>query len=87
MRKFVFPVAAATLIATSFGAMAATDTMTTGMIKSFDLAKHVLILDSGVSYALPAAFKDPGLKVGEKVTVAWVMNGKTYQADTVTIAK
>lgn len=86
MRNFMFPVAAAALIATSFAAFAA-DTMTTGAIKSFDLAKHMLILDNGISYTLPAMFKDPGLKVGEKVTVAWVMNGTVYQADSVVIAK
>lgn len=86
MRNFTFPVAAAALIATSFAAFAA-DTMTTGTIKSMDLAKHVLVLDNGITYTLPAAFKDPGLKVGEKVTVGWVMNGKAYDADTVVIAK
>lgn len=86
MRNFVFPVAAAALIATSFAAFAA-DTMTTGAIKSMDLAKHTLVLDNGITYTLPATFKDPGLKVGEKVTVGWMMNGKLYQADTVAIAK
>lgn len=87
MRNFMFPVAAAALIFTSIAAVAATDTMTTGTIKSFDLTKHSLVLDNGVSYVLPAAFKNPGLKVGEKVTIGWVLNGKIYQADTVTIAK
>ena len=87
MRSFMFPVAAAALVLTSFAAVAATDTMTTGAIKSFDMAKHVVVLDNGVSYALPVAFKDPGLKVGEKITVGWVMNGKIYQADKVTIVK
>ena len=87
MRNFLFPVAAAALVVTSFAAVAATDTMTTGAIKSFDLAKHTLVLDNGISYVLPSTFKDPGLKIGEKVTVAWVMSGKLYQADKVTIAK
>lgn len=87
MRNFMFPAMAAALIFTSFAAVAATDTMTTGAIKSMDLAKHVLVLDNGISYTLPATFKDPGLKVGEKVTVAWVMNGTVYQADSVVIAK
>ena len=87
MRNFMFPVAAAALIFTSFAAVAATDTMTTGAIKSFDLAKHMLVLDNGISYTLPAAFKDPGLKVGEKVTVGWMMNGKAYEADSVVIPK
>jgi Protein of unknown function (DUF1344) len=86
MRNFVFPVAAAALIATSFAAFAG-DTMTTGTIKSMDMAKHTLVLDNGISYILPAAFKDPGLKVGEKVTIGWVLKGKAYDADTVVIAK
>ena len=86
MRNFVFPVAAAALIATSFAAFAA-DTMTTGTIKSMDMAKHMLVLNNGISYTLPAAFKDPGLKVGEKVTVGWVLKGKIYEADTVVIAQ
>ena len=86
MRNFMFPVAAAALIATSFAAYAA-GTMTTGTVKSMDMAKHTLILDNGISYTLPAAFKDPGLKVGGKVTVGWVMKGKAYEADSVVIAK
>ena len=87
MRNFMFPAMAAALILTSFAAVAATDTMTTGVIKSMDMAKHTLVLENGISYTLPATFKDPGLKVGEKVTVAWVLNGTVYQADQVTIVK
>ena len=87
MRNVLFPAAAAALIASSFAAVAATDTMTAGSVKSFDLAKHVLVLDNGISYKLPATFKDPGLKVGEKVSVGWVLKGKVHQADKVSITK
>ncbi len=87
MRNFLFPAAAAAMIVTSFAAVAATDTMTTGAIKSMDAAKHTFVLDNGISYALPAGFKDPGLKVGEKVTVAWTMTGTVHQAASVTIVK
>lgn len=87
MRNVLFPAAAAALIVSSFAAVAATDTMTSGAVKSFDLAKHVLVLDNGISYALPATFKDPGLKVGGKVTVGWMMKGNVHQADKVSITK
>lgn len=69
---------------------AATSAMATpqsvaGTVKSFDLKTHTLILNNGISYKLPATFKDPGLKVGEKVTVKWQMNGKDYDATGVTL--
>ena len=35
-----------------------------------------LVLDNGSSFTLPNTFKDPGLKVGEKVRVSWDMSGK-----------
>lgn len=57
----------------------------TGMIKALDLAKHTLTLANDITYVLPATFKDPGLKVGEKVTIKWQMNGTAYDAQSVTI--
>jgi hypothetical protein len=54
-------------------------------VKSFDLAKHTLTLDNGVTYVLPATFKDPGLKNGGKVTLKWHMKGTEYDADSVTM--
>ncbi len=87
MRNVLFPVTAAALLVSSFAAVAATDTMTTGAIKSFDLAKHSLVLDNGVTFTLPATFKDPGLKVGEKITIGWVMKGVVHEADSVKIDK
>jgi len=57
----------------------------TDTIKSLDLSKHTLTLANGTSYTLPATFKDPGLKVGEKVTVKWTMKGAEHDAQSVTI--
>jgi hypothetical protein len=66
-------------------AAAATMESTSGMVKAFDLTKHTLTLDNGITYMLPATFKDPGLKDGQKVTVKWQMKGTEYDADSVTL--
>ena len=101
MRNFLIPAAIALMVGTSGVAFAASTTAAapaakpaasatadqsiSGMVKAFDLKTHSLTLDNGVAYVLPATFKDPGLKIGEKVTVKWHMNGKAYDATTVTI--
>ena len=78
----------AALVALIFAApMAFAATMTNGAIKAFDLKAMTLTLDNGIAYKLPAGFKDPGLKIGEKVTVAWDMVGKDHVASAVTIVK
>lgn len=59
---------------------AATPQSVSDTIKAFDLTKHTLTLGNGITYVLPATFKDPGLKVGSKVTVDWQMNGTAYDA-------
>tara|TARA_R110002020_G_scaffold60594_12_gene164011 strand:+ start:1570 stop:1881 length:312 start_codon:yes stop_codon:yes gene_type:complete len=65
-------------------AMAAPQTIAS-TVKAFDLKTHKLTLANGVSYVLPANFKDPGLKVGEKVSVKYQMNGKAFDVTSVTI--
>lgn len=101
MRNFLVPAALALVLGTSGMAFAASatpaapaakpaasaslDQSVTGMVKAFDLKTHTLTLDNGIAYVLPATFKDPGLKIGEKVTVKWHMNGKAYDASSVTI--
>ncbi|MGV8833001.1 MAG: DUF1344 domain-containing protein [Devosia sp.] len=55
-------------------------------VKAFDLKTHSLTLANGVSYMLPTTFKDPGLKIGQKVNVNYQMNGKTYQATSVALS-
>jgi Protein of unknown function (DUF1344) len=86
MRKTLFPLAAAALVASSLGAFAA-DSMTTGVIKAVDMKALTLTLEDGTVYSLPAGFKDPGLKVGEKVTIGWKLANTKHMADTVTPAK
>ena len=46
-----------------------------------------LTLADGNEYMLPKTFKDPGLKAGEKVSVAWDMKNGSKIAENVTIAK
>jgi Cu/Ag efflux protein CusF len=97
MRKFVAPLLIALAVAAP-GAAFAANTMapkpavsaqlnqsSTGTVKAFDLKAHTLTLADGKIYQLPATFRDPGLKAGEKVTVHWQMNGNAYQANSVTI--
>ena len=69
MRFQVLPL----VLVTALGAtsVAYASETTTAMIKSFDMKAHTLTLEDGTIYMLPGAFKDPGLKVGEKVSVLW----------------
>ncbi|KQS96364.1 MULTISPECIES: DUF1344 domain-containing protein [unclassified Rhizobium] len=59
----------------------------TGTVRAFDAKAQTLTLKDGTSYMLPASFKDPGIKVGEKVKVAYEMIGKKHQATAVTLAQ
>lgn len=101
MNKFLIPAALALVAGMSGATFAASTTAApvgkpvavapmaaqsiSGTVKAFDLKAHTLTLDNGIAYILPATFKDPGLKVGEKVTVKWQMNGKIYDATSVTV--
>lgn len=87
MRKVLVPAALALVLASSGLAMAATAApqSITSTVKAVNLAAHQLTLANGIQYTLPATFKDPGIKVGERVTVKWEMNGAAYQADSVAI--
>lgn len=86
MRMYLIP---AVLTATlSFGSLAmAAAQHATGTVKAFDAKANTLTLADGSVYALPKTFKDPGLKTGAKVTIAWEMSGKTKTAETVQIVK
>ncbi len=96
MRKLLVPAVAAALLATAPMAFAAvkhpaqTTHMakvehTDGTVKTID-AKALTLAD-GTTYQLSKSFKDPGLKAGDKVTVAWNMSGKNKMADSVAVAK
>ena len=86
MRKLLVPAAAAAILATSAVAFAATQ-HTTGTVKAFDSKGMTLTLSNGTEYMLPKTFKDPGIKAGEKVSVAWDMKNGSKIAENVTIAK
>ena len=101
MRNILIPAALALIVGTSgiafaastpapmakpaaVSAMAAPQAISS-TVKSFDVKAHTLTLANGISYVLPSNFKDPGLKVGQKVNVKWQMNGKAYDATSVTL--
>jgi Cu/Ag efflux protein CusF len=86
MRALLVPAAAAALLATAPFALAAGQTAT-GTVKAFDMKAHTLTLNDGTLYQLPAGFKDPGLKSGEKVQVSWDMQSGKHEASKVTIVK
>lgn len=85
MRRLLVPAVTAAILATSAAAFAATMHNATGTVKSID--SKMLTLANGAEYMLPKGFKDPGLKAGRKVTVAWDMKGKNRMVEKVTIAK
>ena len=86
MRKFLFPTVIAAVMASSMGAFAA-ESPTTGTIKALDMKAMSVTLEDGTSFMLPKTFKDPGLKVGEKVTIAWKMVDKAHEVETITVVK
>lgn len=96
MRKYIAPIvvgllalapAGAVFAATTTAAVTAPAAMqASGTIKSLDLTAHTLVLADGSSYVLPADFKLPAnLKVGEKVTVHWKMNGTAHDVTAIDI--
>ena len=100
MRKYVSPALAVLLVLTPQVGSAFAATTTTpspaatsssiaqskmGTIKSLDLTKRSLTLADGSSYVLPAGFKLPNVKVGDKVTVHWKMDGTAHDVTAIDI--
>lgn len=83
MRSLIVPAVSAALITSATLAFAAQTS--TGAVKAFDLNNHTLTLQDGIVYMLPNNFKEPGLKIGEKVTVTWDMKDGKHMASQVTI--
>ncbi|WP_292259702.1 DUF1344 domain-containing protein [Mesorhizobium sp.] len=86
MRKLIVTAATAAFLASGGAAFAAVK-HTTGTVKSFDGTAMSLVLDNGSTFTLSKAFKDPGIKPGEKVRVSWDMSGKNKIAEAVKIMK
>jgi len=84
MRSYLIPAIVAVSLGAGGVAMAAT---TTGEVKAFDMTAHTLTLADGTVYILPQGFKDPGLKIGEKVSVVWELKAGKNDASAVTIMK
>lgn len=84
MNRFIVPAALAAVVATSSLALA---DQTVGTIKAIDTKAMKLTLNDGTTYMLPAGFKNPGLKTGEKVQVTWSMQNGQHEASTVVIQK
>ena len=72
MRMLVGAVLATVLMGAASVAYAAD---ATGKIKSLDMTKDVVTLDSGSSYMVPKSVKLSNFKVGEKVTVSYTKAG------------
>ncbi|HTO33014.1 MAG TPA: DUF1344 domain-containing protein [Pararhizobium sp.] len=85
MRALLTSLTLISAISLSSAAFAASTT--TGTVRAFDAKALTLTLKDGTRYMLPASFKDPGIKVGEKVKVAYDMIGKKHQATAVTLAQ
>lgn len=85
MRVILAPAVLAAALALAPVAFAAQSAA--GSIKALDMTTHTLTLDNGTVYYLPTTFKDPGLKVGEKVSIQWDMKDGKHQAQSVTITK
>jgi hypothetical protein len=72
MRMLIGAVSATALMGAASVAYAAD---ATGKIKSLDMTKGMVILDSGSSYMAPKSVKLSNFKVGEKVTVSYTKTG------------
>ena len=72
MRMLVGAVLATALLGAASVAYAAN---ATGKIKSIDMTKDMVTLDSGSSYMAPKSVKLSNFKVGEKVTVNYTKAG------------
>ena len=58
----------------------------TSTVKAYQSGQS-LTLANGDMFTLPKNFKDPGIKTGEKVKVAYQKTGKKLQAEMVTIVR
>ncbi|WP_426236744.1 DUF1344 domain-containing protein [Pararhizobium sp. DWP1-1-3] len=72
------------LSAISLSSAAFAASTTTGIIRAYDMKAMTVTLKNGTKFMLPASFDNPGLKVGEKVTIAYETMGKKHRATAIT---
>ena len=85
MRSRLLPALLAASLSLAGAAYASTST--TGQIKALDMTASTVTLDNGIAYSLPVNFKDPGLKVGEKVQISWNIKDGKHMATRVKVEK
>lgn len=85
MRALFASAIIASSLALAPAAFAATQSVT-GTVKSYHSGQS-LTLANGDMFLLPSNFKDPGIKTGGKVKVAYEKTGKKLQAEMVTIIR
>ena len=85
MRSRLLPALLAASLSLAGAAYASTST--TGQIKALDMTAHTVTLSDGTVFQMPAGYKDPGLKVGDKVAIVWEMKGKAHEASSITRQK
>lgn len=85
MRVLLSNLAIVAVLAAPAAALAAAPQTATGTVKSYNHSAMTLTLADGTNFMLPKGFKDPGLKAGEKVSIAYDMVGKKHEAKTVKI--
>lgn len=82
MRSRLLPALVAASLALAGAAHASVTTH--GHIKSVDMKAHTVTLADGTVYQMPANYKDPGLKAGDKVAILWDMKGTAHDATSIT---
>lgn len=85
MRSHLLPIAV--ILSMTGASLAMASTTTAGAIKAMDMKAMTVTLADGTTYKLPAGFKDPGLKVGEKISIVWDLKDKVNEASAVTVVK
>lgn len=72
------------LSAISLSSAAFAASTATGNIRDYNPQAMTLTLKNGTKFLLPGGFKDPGLKVGERVAVTYQTMGNKRRATMVT---
>lgn len=84
MRTLLLSVTATALLATGASAFAAVQ-QTSGTVLRLNVKRMTLTLIDGTRYHLPDTFKDPGIKVGERVKISWELEDHHRMAENVAI--
>ncbi|KKB09847.1 DUF1344 domain-containing protein [Devosia chinhatensis] len=67
-------------------ATSAAEQTTSGVVKFFNTQARSLELEDGSWFYMPAAYKAPDIKVGQKVTVHWQQNGSAHDVTSIDLS-